>query len=64
MFIISNPIPSVRCSDLFQVISMNVVLPNGDFVTASASQNSDLFWALRGGGGGEISRIDGVITLN
>jgi hypothetical protein len=33
---------------------MEVVLPSGEFVTASATQNPDVFWALRGGGGGEL----------
>jgi FAD/FMN-containing dehydrogenase len=33
------------------VLSYEVVLANGTFVTASACMNSDLFWALRGGGG-------------
>ena len=28
-----------------------MVLANGKFVTASAKENSDLFWAVRGGGG-------------
>jgi hypothetical protein len=32
---------------------MEVVLPNGQFVTANATSNPDLFWALRGGGGGK-----------
>ncbi|OSC27611.1 FAD-linked oxidoreductase [Mycobacterium vulneris] len=34
--------------------SATVVLPTGDVVTASANDNPDLFWALRGGGGGNF----------
>ncbi len=34
------------------VISLEVVTPDGVFRHASAEENSDLFWALRGGGGG------------
>ncbi len=33
------------------LLEADVVLANGDVVTASAEQNEDLFWALRGGGG-------------
>jgi FAD/FMN-containing dehydrogenase len=33
------------------LLSAEVVLANGRVVTADASENSDLFWALRGGGG-------------
>lgn len=33
---------------LDRVVSADVVLANGTFVTASKSQYSDLFWALRG----------------
>lgn len=41
-----------------QVRSFDVVLPNGDFVTTDACSHPDLFWALRGGGGGTF----GVVT--
>jgi len=33
------------------LLSADVVLADGRFVTADAKNNSDLFWALRGGGG-------------
>ena len=34
------------------VIGLDVVTPDGVFRRASLDENSDLFWALRGGGGG------------
>jgi len=37
-----------------QLTSASVVLPGGQSVTASAANNPDLFWALRGGGGGNF----------
>ena len=33
------------------LLSVDVVLADGRFVTASAKENDDLFWAVRGGGG-------------
>lgn len=33
------------------LLSAELVLASGDRVTASADENSDLFWAIRGGGG-------------
>jgi len=41
-----------------QVVDFTVVLANGTVVTADACSNPDLFWALRGGGGGTF----GVVT--
>src|SRR5947207_3874360 len=33
------------------LVSVDLVLADGSFVKASADENTDLFWALRGGGG-------------
>lgn len=33
------------------LLGVDMVLADGSFVTASADQNADLFWAVRGGGG-------------
>ncbi|KDR72544.1 hypothetical protein GALMADRAFT_213094 [Galerina marginata CBS 339.88] len=34
------------------VLQFTIVLANGQYITANAHQHPDLFWALRGGGGG------------
>jgi FAD/FMN-containing dehydrogenase len=36
-----------------QILSIEVVTADGRFVTADSNANTDLFWALRGGGGGK-----------
>lgn len=40
------------------LVAFEVVLPNATVVTANGSSHQDLFWALRGGGGGNF----GVVT--
>ena len=40
-----------------QVLEWEVVTANGDFVTASPTQNIDLYWALSGGGGGTFGVV-------
>jgi FAD/FMN-containing dehydrogenase len=40
------------------LVSASVVLPSGEQVTAAADDHADLYWALRGGGGGNC----GVVT--
>ncbi|MDC0535918.1 FAD-dependent oxidoreductase, partial [Francisellaceae bacterium] len=40
------------------IIEAEVVTANGDIVIANACQNEDLFWAIKGGGGGTF----GIVT--
>jgi hypothetical protein len=41
-----------------QVLGFEVIIPSGEFVTANSTSYFDLFWALKGGGGGTF----GVVT--
>lgn len=45
------------------LVSAEIVLPNGNFVTASSTQNTELFWATCGGGGGSFGVMHSA-TLN
>lgn len=53
-----SPLSSIYGMAADQVLAYEIVLPNGRFVTASESSNTELFWALRGGGGATY----GVVT--
>ena len=44
-----------------QVLSLNVVTADGRFLTADPTQNQDLFWALRGGGGSTFGVVTSVV---
>jgi hypothetical protein len=47
-----------------QVLSLNVVTADGRFVTADATQNQDLFFALRGGGPGRCIYFHTIPMMN
>lgn len=44
-------------------IQFTVVTASGDFITVNAYQNPDLFWALRGGGGGTFAVVLSVTYI-
>jgi hypothetical protein len=39
------------------IIEASIVTPRGDLVISNECQNSDLFWAIRGGGGGSFGVV-------
>ncbi|EMD95578.1 hypothetical protein COCC4DRAFT_35376 [Bipolaris maydis ATCC 48331] len=45
-----------------QVLALEVVLASGRFVTATPEVNSDLYWALLGGGGGTFGIVTSAIV--
>lgn len=53
-----SPLSSLYGMAADHVLSFELVTPFGEFVTADSTTNTDLFWALRGGGGGTF----GVVT--
>lgn len=46
-----SPLTGLYGTGADQVLSMEVVTADGEFVVANSTSNTDLFWALRGGGG-------------
>lgn len=57
-----NPLSGYYGMAADSVLAYQVVLSSGEFVTASATSNSDLFWALRGGGGGTYGIVTSAIV--
>ncbi|CAG8959569.1 hypothetical protein HYFRA_00001470 [Hymenoscyphus fraxineus] len=43
-----------------QVLEMEIVTPRGEIMTINECQNTDLFWAMRGGGGSTFGAITSV----
>ncbi|KAH8884410.1 isoamyl alcohol oxidase-like protein [Thozetella sp. PMI_491] len=56
-----SPLSSVVGMAADQILSLEVVLPCGKFVTVDATHNPDLYWALRGGGGGTFGVVTSVV---
>ncbi|KAI1391408.1 FAD-binding domain-containing protein [Hypoxylon trugodes] len=57
-----SPLSSIYGMGADQVLSMEVVLADGRFVTASENSYPDLFWALRGGGGSTFGVVTSVVV--
>ncbi|KAF7525631.1 hypothetical protein G7054_g11009 [Neopestalotiopsis clavispora] len=57
-----NPLTSYYGLGADQVLSLQVVTADGNFVTASPEENQDLFYALRGGGASTFGIVTSVIV--
>jgi hypothetical protein len=56
-----NPLAGVYGMAEDYAVAFRVVTADSRFITVSETENSDLFWALRGGGGGIFAVITSVI---
>ncbi|KAK0751294.1 hypothetical protein B0T18DRAFT_361701 [Schizothecium vesticola] len=56
-----SPLSSLVGMGADQVLSMEVVLPDGRYATADGNTNPDLFWALRGGGGSTYGVVTSIV---
>jgi len=45
-----------------QILGMEVVLPDGRFVTVDSTHHPDLYWAIRGGGGSTFGIVTSAIV--
>ncbi|KAL7266287.1 hypothetical protein RUND412_011172 [Rhizina undulata] len=52
-----SPLSSAHGLAADNVLEFTLVTPSGDLITANSYQNTDIFWALRGGGGGTFGVV-------
>ncbi|KAH7165981.1 hypothetical protein EDB81DRAFT_918197 [Dactylonectria macrodidyma] len=57
-----SPLSAIYGLACDQVLAFEVVTADGRFVTASAESNPDLFWSIRGGGGGTYGVVTSAIV--
>lgn len=57
-----SPLASVYGMAADQALSLEVVLPDGRFVTANEDSYPDIFWAIRGGGGSTFGVVVSVVV--
>ncbi|KAF2746115.1 FAD-binding domain-containing protein [Sporormia fimetaria CBS 119925] len=57
-----NPLSAIYGMAADHVVAFQVVTAEGRYITVSESSHSDLFWALRGGGGGTFAVVVSVIV--
>ncbi|KAJ6114909.1 FAD linked oxidase N-terminal [Penicillium sp. IBT 16267x] len=57
-----SPMSSMYGLAADQVLALEVVLANGRFVTVTEDTDPDLFWAIRGGGGGTYGVVTSIIS--
>ncbi|EED18812.1 conserved hypothetical protein [Talaromyces stipitatus ATCC 10500] len=57
-----SPLSSLYGMAADQVLALEVVLADGSFVTATAKENPDIYWILRGGGGSTIGVVVSLTT--
>jgi hypothetical protein len=56
-----NPLAGIYGMAADHVVAVQVVTADGRFLTVSEVEHPDLFWALRGGGGGTFAVVTSVI---
>lgn len=57
-----SPLASVYGMAADQVLSLEVVLPDGRFVTVNEDSYPDLYWAIRGGGGSTFGVVVSAVV--